>query len=107
MVEFMHEVVAQRESQPRPVFPTQYTPLYGGVFIPAIYNHLIYNCRDIIENVKVWWDTPSWRLMRAVFSTIDCEHRWVLDIGTSSSVQYKYYCMDCESTHTQQTHERG
>ena len=107
MVEFMHEVVAQRESQPRPVFSTQYTPLYGGVFIPAIYNHLIYNCRDIIENVKVWWDTPSWRLTRAIFSTIGCEHRWVLDISTSSSVQYKYYCMDCQSTHTQRTHERG
>ena len=105
MVEFMHEVVAQRESQPRPVFPTQYTPLYGGVFIPAIYNHLIYNCGSVIENVKVWWNTPSWRLMRAIFSTIDCEHRWVLDIVTSSSIRYEYYCMDCRSTQTQHIRE--
>jgi hypothetical protein len=105
MIEFMHEVVARRESQPRPVFPTQYTPLYGGVFIPAHYNHLIYNCGSVIENVKVWWNTPSWRLMRAIFSTIGCEHRWVLDIVTSSSIRYEYYCMDCRSTQTQHIRE--
>jgi hypothetical protein len=105
MAEFLHEVVAQRERQSSPVFPAQYAPLYRGVYIPACYSNLIYNLPEVIRNVQDWWDTPSWRLVRAIFSTIGCEHRWVFDISLSNTVQYKYYCMDCRSEHTQQLRE--
>ena len=104
MTEFMHEVVAQRERQ-SPTFPAQYTPLYRGVFIQAQYNYVIYNVPSIIRNVQAWWDSPSERLLRTIFSTIGCEHRWVFDINHSHSVRYRYYCMDCRSTQTQYIRE--
>ena len=104
MQEFLHDVVAKRE-QSAPTFPAQYAPLYRGVFIHAQYNHLIYNVPQVIRNVQSWWDTPSWRLMRAIFSTIGCEHRWVFDIGRSNTILYKYYCMDCRSEQTQDIRE--
>jgi hypothetical protein len=105
MTEFMHEVVARRERQSSSVFPTQYVPLYHRVFIPACYSSVIYNAPEIIRNVQAWWDTPSWRLVRAIFSTIGCEHRWVFDIGRSGTVVYRYYCMDCNSEQVQQIRE--
>jgi len=105
MTEFMHKVVAQRERQSSPTFPAQYTPLYRGVFIQAEYNYVIYNVRNVIRNVQNWWDSPTERLVRAIFSTIGCEHRWVFDINHSSEIQYKYYCMDCRSEQTQHIRE--
>jgi ribosomal protein L44E len=105
MTEFMHEVVAQRERQSSSVFSEQYVPLYHRVFIPACYSHLVYNVPQVIRNVQAWWDSPTERLMRAVFSTLGCEHRWVFDISRSNNVQYKYYCMDCRSGQTQHIRE--
>jgi len=105
MTEFLHEVVAQRERQSSPTFPAQYAPLYRGVFINAQYNHLIYNVPQVIRNVQTWWDSPSERLLRVIFSTPGCEHRWVFDINHSNEVQYKYYCMDCSSEQTQYIRE--
>lgn len=105
MTEFLHEIVAQRERQSSPTFPAQYVPLYRGVFMPAEYSHLVYNVPQVIRNVQAWWDTPSWRLMRAIFSTIDCEHRWVFDIRSSNVILYRYYCMDCRSEQTQDIRE--
>jgi hypothetical protein len=104
MAEFLHEVVAQRERQSM-VFPEQYVPLYRGVFIQAHYSSIIYNAPEVIRNVQSWWDVPTYRLMRAIFSTIGCEHRWVFDISRCSNVQYKYYCMDCRSEQTQYLRE--
>jgi hypothetical protein len=104
MSEFLHEVVAQRERQ-SPTFPAQYTPLYRGVFIEAQYNLIIYNAPNIIRNVQKWWDSPAERLVRTIFSTISCEHRWVFDINHSHSVRYRYYCMDCNSRQTQYIRE--
>jgi hypothetical protein len=105
MKEFLHEVVAEREQTLQPVHSEQFASLYHQVFIPASFNHLIYNVPQVIRNVQAWWDSPTDRLMRAIFSTLGCEHRWVLDISNSSTVAYKYYCMDCRSTQTQ--HIRG
>jgi hypothetical protein len=105
MAEFLHEVIAQRESTQQPVYSQQYTPLYRGVFIQAQYNYVIYNVPSIIRNVQKWWDSPTERLMRAVFSTLGCEHRWVFDINHSHSVRYMYYCMDCRSEQTQHIRE--
>lgn len=104
MTEFLHEVVAQRERQ-SPTFPAQYTRLYRGVSILAQYNVIIYNIPQVVRNVVTWWDSPSERLLRAIYSTSGCAHRWVFDINHSSEIQYKYYCMDCRSEQTQYIRE--
>lgn len=108
MAEFLHEVVAMREHEQRyrrqqPVFTPQYVQLYEDVYVRQFLRSAVANNEFAMNNVMRWSDEPSSILMRSIFSEIGCEHRWVFEVGQSSSRTFIYRCMNCDSRHLQQT----
>jgi len=103
--EFLHDVVAKREQSAPPRYPAQYAPIYRSVFVRTIYHPLVVNHADMLGNIMYWVDSPEYRLLRVIFSSLECEHRWVLDLPRCSSRTYIYKCMLCEQEQTQSIRE--
>jgi hypothetical protein len=74
MSEFLHDVVAKREQSAPPRYPAQYTPIYRSVFVRTIYHPLVVNHADMLDNIMYWVDSPEYRLLRVIFSSLECEH---------------------------------
>ena len=105
MQEFLHEVVAKREQSAPPSYPVQYTPLYRSVFVRAIHNRLVWGSQTVLENIMYWVDSPEYRLLRVIFGSLECEHRWVFELERSSNAKYIYRCMLCEEEQRQYIRE--
>lgn len=101
MSEFLHDVVAKREQSAPPSYPTQYTPLYRNVFVRTTYHPLVVNHADTLNDIMHWVDSPEYRLLRVIFCSLECEHRWVFELERSTNAQYIYRCMLCEQEQTQ------
>lgn len=105
MSEFLHDVVAKREQSAPPSYPRQYTPIYRSVFVRRIYHHLVVNHADMLDNIMYWVDSPEYRLLRVIFGSLECEHRWVFELERSSNAKYIYRCMLCEEEQRQYIRE--
>jgi hypothetical protein len=103
--EFLHDVVAKREQSAPPRYPAQYTPIYRSVFVRTIYHPLVVNHADMLDNIMYWVDSPEYRLLRVIFSSLECEHRWVFDLPRCTSRTYIYKCMLCQQEQTQSMRE--
>lgn len=107
MAEFLHEVVRKHERNGalwRQEFPTQYVSIYRNVYIEARYSGVISEGNyQFMANIRHWVDDPSHAFARRVMTDISCEHRWYIDLGSSTPTLYRYRCMDCHASILQNT----